>query len=163
MKQDCNLPVGTSRHAQIERGKGIPMARRFNGPPALRTADRPVAIDIGKTPDQPVVRIDLGESVDHQLQRKGFCKDVGTDAADLRDAAAVAKKQMLLAVHRLQKCLPAPHLGQGNDAAKPDVMAMPDIGGNDPAKVLGAPEDLGFERILIRIGERYKGPRPRPA
>ena len=163
MKKDCNLAVRTPRHTQIKRGEGIAMARRFNGPSALGAADRPVAIDIGKTPDQPVVRIDLGKTIDHQLQRKGLCKDVGTDAADLRDTAAVAKKQMLLAVHRLQKCLPALHLGQGNDAAKTDVMAMPDIGRNDPAKVLGAPEDLSFERILIRIGERYKGPRLRPA
>jgi len=135
------------------------MAHRFDRPVALLTAQASVSIEVGEPSDEALAAFHVRELIDNEFQREGIDANVFPNAAHLRDPFSVAQEKMLLAVDGLQERLPALDFAKGNDAAKPRVLAVADIGRDDAPIILGPPDDLGVEPVMIGIGERYKGPK----
>jgi len=62
--------------------------------------------------------VHIGEPIDNEFKGKRIHPDVVAYAAHLRDAPVIAQENMLLAVSRFQKRLPARDIIEGDNGAE---------------------------------------------
>ncbi len=149
--------------AQIGRDQRIAMARSLDRPLLPRATNTAPTIEVGEPLDEPYPAFDIGEMIDDKLQLKGIDTNIRADASNLCDPPEVAQKEVLFAIKGLQQGLPASDFAKRNDTAEPVFIAISNVGGDNAPVLLRPPENLGFKAVMIGIGERYRGPRPRRA
>jgi hypothetical protein len=104
------------------------VTHRLDRPTATRTAETPATIEVREPPYQALSAFDIGKLIDHEFKREGIDADIFAYAPHLDDAPLISQKEMLLAVHTLQKSFSAPDLIQGYDGAEAGLSAIAYIG-----------------------------------
>jgi len=157
-EKDRGLAVGEAGPAAIERNQCVTMELRLRRPG--RDFCHPPAIEVGEPPDEFLPALDIGKGIDDEFEREGIEGQILADAADLQHLIGRAEQQMLVAVRGLQQRAPAGEPAQGNDAPHAGIIDAADIGRDDAGIIARAPEDVRFEPVKRRIGERSTGPTP---
>jgi len=161
--EDGNFPIAPPFLAPINRRQRIAMTHRANAPAGLLVPTIPVAKQVGKTLQQPLMLFDVGKVFGHQLQHEWPIANILAQATHLGHLAAIAQEQMLFAVIPLQQCLAATHLIETNPATNSIPIPTAHIGEQHPPIALNAPENIRLKGGMVWIGERYKAPRSRLA